>query len=107
MFAEVRSRPNNRYILAGVIAESNKKNNKFLVYDVKENFISQVYYSSLLCSAGSATPSEEQLEAMDKCLTVILNKSNNSKNVVGLKPMSKKGDCTDDTTKPLLVKSKY
>ena len=106
-FVQVRSRPKDRYMLAGVISESNKKNNKFIGYDVKENFCPQVYYSSLLCSTGSATPSEEQLEAMEKCLTVILNKSNNCQTVIGLKPMSKKGDCTYDTTKSLLVKSKY
>ena len=88
-FVDVTSRPKGRYLLMGVITEHGKKNPKNLVYDVHEDFCSKVYYS-WLASSRTFTPSKDQIEKMEKALSVVLSKTNNSKDVVGLKLMSKK-----------------
>jgi hypothetical protein len=70
-----------------------------------------LYCNLTLAKADSAAPTTEHLEEMEKALTVLLTKCNNSKKLVGLKDLSAKvkaGEVvTEDHTIPLPAKSNY
>jgi hypothetical protein len=116
-FVEVYGRPKCRYLFLGVISKHGTNLPRHLVYDVHENICSQIYYSSILRPDETVNPSVDQLEAMEKSLTVVIDKINKSKKLVGhkvgLKPLSsemQRGEqlpTADNDIRPPPEKSKY
>ena len=77
-----------------------------------QGICSKVHYSSVT-SSHTVTPSEDQIDEVDKALTVVLIKTKNSKDVVGLTLQSKDIQLgeqlskNDNDTLPLAENRKY